>query len=212
MKLSSCVSCELPVLELTGQFTRLDSLFITAGNPPVETSGDWHVACLRASSIGPAWKTARLRNFVDVRGYQVIAELAEWTVARDPRRGKRLAFANSGELVDLSVGSIAAARQADGGVVLPCREDEFHLELADRDAIKHLHRELTAHKTYPLAGLLATLGIADRIADPIALDGGALYFDRGLAGMWTDRSVSFGIEYGIWIPYALVPHVGERVR
>lgn len=38
MKLSACVGCELPVLELEGQFEFLDSLFVSGGEPPERNS------------------------------------------------------------------------------------------------------------------------------------------------------------------------------
>ena len=42
MRLSRCTHCALPVLELEGQFSKLDSLFIDNGHPPPETAGWWH--------------------------------------------------------------------------------------------------------------------------------------------------------------------------
>ena len=82
MELSSCVACKLPVLELEGQFDKLDSYFLGDDGPPEESAGWWHLSCLRVSDVGRAWQAARLRNYRDVRKFQIVAELPGWVVMR----------------------------------------------------------------------------------------------------------------------------------
>lgn len=103
MRLPTCVACAQPVLELDGQFDKLDSYLIECGSPPEGSDGWWHVACLRASDLGATWHDARIRNLVDVRRCERVAESARWTVLRDRRR-KTLAVGRTGELVELSIG------------------------------------------------------------------------------------------------------------
>lgn len=77
MKLRRCVGCGLPVLELDGQFAMLDSYYLDGGGPLLESSGEWHAACLAASGLSEAWFEARYRNFVQVRGYRELGDFGE---------------------------------------------------------------------------------------------------------------------------------------
>jgi hypothetical protein len=186
MDLAACVACGAPVLELEGQFDKLDSYFISDGSPPGESAGWWHLSCLRASDVGPAWQAARLRNYRDVRKLTVVAEPPGWVVLGDAR-GKRLAIGATGELVDLSIARGRVLRKVDDGVVFARVDDGFYVELA------HSFEPSTE---YPLSALLVSLGTADRVVDPIALEGGTFRFDR--------RGASARLEYGVFIPRALL--------
>lgn len=70
MKPSNCVECGRPVLELSGQFARLDSFFVEDEEPDPETVGEWHAICLAESPHAEAWFRAMYRNCVSVRGYR----------------------------------------------------------------------------------------------------------------------------------------------
>lgn len=212
MNLSRCVACRLPVLEIDGQFSKLDSLFIQNGSPPPATAGWWHARCLAESDAGPAWYAARLRNYRDVRRFEVVAELAGFTVLRDPRRGKTLALARHGELIDLALGGRSQARAAEGGLIFPRSEDEFHLELEDASIVQAIKDALVTSGSYPLSAVLAALGIADRVVHPEALERGAFELVRGLQHHWSEHAVSARVRYGVFIPGELEPHIGERVR
>lgn len=212
MNLSACVGCTLPVLELEGQFDKLDAFFIEDRVPSPATAGWWHVSCLRGSSAGPAWHAARLRNYRDVRQFEQVAALPGWTVIRDPRRGKTLAIGHSGELVELSIGGRGDAREVEGGLVFPRIEDEFHLGLDEASILADIKDALTATTVYPLAAVLAAMGLAERIVHPEALEGAQLRFDNGLERLWTMHSVSARLEYGVFLPRELAPYVGELIR
>jgi hypothetical protein len=211
MKLPGCTHCTLPVLELEGQFSRLASLFIVDGHPPPETAGWWHARCLAGSDAAALWYEARLRNFRDVRRYQEVAATPQWTVLRDPNRGKLLAFGRGGALLSLSRGRVGA-RPAPGGAVYPVADEVFHLELDDDALAPKVKDALVATGAFPLPALLEGIGIADRTVHPEALEGGALRFDSGLQAHWKPRCVSARAEYGVFVPAELEPHVGEFIR
>jgi hypothetical protein len=211
MKLPRCVHCKLAVLELEGQFSKLDSLFIQHGQPPPYTAGWWHARCLAASDVGSAWFDARMRNFRDVRHYQEVASYPHWTVLRDPNRSKVLAFGRHGELLSLSRGRRNEARTASGGWIFPTVDEVFHLELDD-DVAQRVQDDLTSSGTFPVAALLAALGIGDRMVHPDALDRAVLRFDKGLQGHWGRGRVSASVEYGVYVPTELEPHVGGFIR
>jgi hypothetical protein len=207
-----CPSCGLRVLELEGQFSILDSLYINDGSPPPETSGWWHARCLAESDVAPLWYEARLRNFRDVRGYQPVAEYARWTVLREPNRSKLLAFGRGGEILNLSRGHRKKARAADGGRIYPKTEEMFHLEFDDLDLAQTIQERLMNAGSYPLLDVLNAIGISDKLVHPEALDRGVFRFDKGLQRDWDKRSVSAGAEYGVFVPAELEAHVGEFVR
>lgn len=212
MKLSACVACELPVLELEGQFELLDSLFVSGGEPPELSAGEWHLSCLRTSAVGPSWQDARVRNFRDTRGFVPIAERNGWQVLRDPRRGKVLAFGTTGEMLNLSLGGRKNARTAPDGLVFPISNPDFHLELDDRELVRELQETLVSKGAAPLELVLEKLHIADRMVDRIALERAAFRFDEDLQGFWGPRRVSARVEYGVFVPDVLQDLVGERVR
>jgi hypothetical protein len=177
MSLPACVACERPVLELDGQFDKLDSYLIERGAPPEDSAGWWHAACLRASN----------------------------------GRGKTLAIGRSGELVDLSIGR-KRQRSVDGGVVVARVEDEYHLQLDRAALVAEMQDTLTATTVYPVLALFAALDIGEKVADRVALEGAVLRHDKGLAAMWQKKAVSVRLEYGVFIPIELEPHLGDRVR
>lgn len=212
MKLSSCQGCGKPVLELEGQFSVLDSLYIHNGFPPPETSGWWHARCLSESEAGSAWYEARLRNFRDVRRYQVVADYPQWTVLRGPNRGNLLAFGRRGELLNLSRGNRKLARPIEGGRLYPKIEETFHLELDDLDLVQAIQEGLRSVGSHPLPAVLNAMGIADRVVHPEAIEHGAFHFDKALQHDWDRRFVSARLEYDVFVPTELEPHVGEFMR
>ena len=211
MRLSRCVRCDLPVLELEGQFDNLDSFYIEDGEPPPATAGSWHALCLAESDVGSAWYEARLRNHRDVRGYQEIAVTPHWVIMRDRNRGKVLALGRHGDLLSLSRGNRASARAVRGGVIFP-KVEEFHLELDDEGLLQRIRTELVATGSFPLPVLLHEMGISHRMVHADALQQGALRFDRELQAHWRPRFVSFKADYGVFVPSELEAHVGELIR
>ena len=211
MKLSRCPHCKLPVLELEGQFSKLDSLYIHNGQPPAATAGWWHAGCLAGSDAAGPWYEARLRNFRDVRRYQEVAATPQWTVLREPNRGKLLALGRAGELLSLSRGR-AGAHPVPGGAVYPVHDEVFHLELDDAGLVQRIKDSLSSAGTFPVPALLEGMAIADRTVHPEALANGVLRFDGGLQAHWGPRFVSAQAEYGVFVPSELEPHVGEFIR
>jgi hypothetical protein len=211
MKSLPCPSCGLRVLELEGQFSILDSLYIDNGSPPPETAGWWHARCLAESTVASLWHDARLRNLRDVRRYQLVADYPHWTVLREPNRGKVLALGRTGEFLNLSRGNRKSVR-SDGGRIYSKIEEAFHLDDDDVGLIRAMQEGLLSSGRYPLLAVLKAMGIADRIVHAEALEGGAFHFEKTLQRDWDERFVSARVEYGVFVPAELEPHVGEFVR
>lgn len=203
MTLATCVSCGLPVLELEGQFAKLDSFYVANDVPLLATAGWWHLRCLADSPSAGDWYRARLRNFVEVRGYDVVAELATWTVARG--NGEVLGFGESGELVSLSLAG--PARRVAGGAIYPVVERMFTLEVDDHELIAAIQRSLTSTGTYSLGELLAGLKVLDRVVHPVSLEGSALHFVADFQAHWSRSAITARAEYGVFVPEELEAYV-----
>lgn len=212
MKLAPCKRCGEPVLELEGQFSKLDSLYIKNDFPPPETAGWWHASCLAESEVAPAWYEVRLRNFRDVRRYQLVADYPQWTVLRDPNRGKVLAIGRNGEVVSLSRGNRKTGRAVEGGHVYPKVDEEYHLELEDSDLVQTIQEGLLDTGTFPLSAVLSAMGIANRTVHPEAIENSAFHLDRTLQHNWDKNFVSACLQYGVFIPVELDAHISEFVR
>lgn len=207
-----CTGCGLRILELEGQFSVLDSLYISNGSPPEASSGWWHARCLAESDVASVWCEARLRNFRDVRRYHTVAEYALWTVLREPNRGKLLAFGRDGQILSLSRGQRERVRATAGGSIYPKTEERFYFEPEDIELVQTIQQQLVSSGSYPLIDTLKAMGISDKLVHAEALEYGLLRFDERLQPDWDARSVSVGVEYGVFVPSELEPHVGEFVR
>jgi hypothetical protein len=208
MKLRECIGCGRPVLELRGQFTLLNSFYINDGVPPVESAGEWHLSCLHGSGYGAAWYEARRRNFVDIRKYDVILESEAWTVTRNPRTREPVALSPSGDSL-LLVFAEARPRPVPGGAIYRV-DEEYNLELDDREAIKAIQGTLSTVGAFPLLAVMEVLGIADRVVHAEALEEGMLRVDHELRGEWQPGFVSARADYGVFVPAELEPHVVRR--
>ena len=208
MRLPTCVGCGSVVLELEGQFAKLDSFFLEDGGPPPESAGYWHISCLQGSGYGEAWYRARLANYVGVRRFVEVTHTGAWTVLRAPRTGDAFALGRSGEVVTLTF-SGAKSRTVPGGAIYRIDED-FNLELPDRNTIAAIQNALTSIGEFSLLALLDALGIADRIIHLEALEGAVFRYDEALHGHWQPGFVAARAQYGLFVPGELESHVVRK--
>lgn len=211
MKLAACKRCGEPVLELEGQFSKLDSLYIKGEFPPPETAGWWHASCLAESKVALAWYEVRLRNFRDVRRYQLVADYPDWTVLRDPNRGKIVAFGRKGEILSLSRDR-RMARAVESGYIYPKFEEEYHLELEDSALVQTIQEGLLVTGAFSLKAVLGAMGIANRIVHSEAIANSAFHLDGLLQRNWDKNPVSARLRYGVFVPAELAAHTDEVVR
>lgn len=214
MTIRNCTSCGLPVIELRGEFEKLDPLYARGSSVPDETVGWWHTRCLAGSEAALIWYEARLKNYREMRGWTTVADLEEWTVVADSRGGTRLALGHNGQILDMPEGSGAAARPVEGGHVYPTVWPEYNLNLEPTNenaaTIAAIQAALASNGTYPLPDLFVALGIADRVLHPEALELGVFRFDGGARRNWGQHSVAARAEYWIFMPSALEPYRGSE--
>ena len=198
-----CNACGRLVLDLTGQHERLNSYYLDAGGPPAESAGDWHTRCLRDSAVGGAWHRARLRNFTEVRGYAVVAQLDAWTVIADPRRGTRVGLGTHGALLALPPAVELVA--VPGGAYYRERTREYNLHLPDRELIADLQGALVRDGQCPMLRLFDRLGLWPCLDHSEVLDGARFVYDEELREEWGDEWLSAGAECNVFVPAELVP-------
>jgi hypothetical protein len=188
VKHSDCTGCGLPVLELEGQFERVDAAY-------------WHTSCLVASPLGADVYAARLRDFVDARHYAVERELEGWTVVTHAR-GDKLALGKTGELLSLSnLGSKKKSRKADRGRVFPKIDEGYNLDLKDANVIDTVRAGFASEGAFPLLSLFELLGIADRVHQPAALERAIISSIRETTSR---HFITMKIEYGVFVPDELL--------
>lgn len=209
MKAPACVRCKAIVLEMEGQFEKLDSFYLGEGGPPPESAGYWHSSCLHESGRGLAWYEARLKNFVEVRRYKLLATVSPWSVVQGARSKGALALSQAGDLISLykPSGKIGAV---EGGTIYRVEEDEFHLALEETDVIRAVQEALSSKGTFPVMSLLAALKVSDRTSHPQSLADSVLTFDGSLQRCWTASNVSARWSYGVFIPAQLEAYVTLR--
>lgn len=191
MKVPRCVGCDRPVLGLAGQMAKLDSYYLEEAGPAAESAGYWHARCLADTAHAAAWYLARLRNFVVVRAYEVVAELDSWTVVRHPRRANVVALARTGLLLDLS-DLRGPGRRLPAGRAFSVRIDDYNLELDDTATIDAMQRALRDEGVFKLPALLDALQIGDCILHPEILADGMFHITALLRAGECARCVGAG--------------------
>jgi hypothetical protein len=207
--IEQCVGCGRPLLSFPGEFENLDSYYIEGGSPPEETSGEWHSKCLHGSPAREQWCQRRVENYVNIRAYEIVAEIGTWTVLRNPVRDERIAFSRDGDLLGLTFPR-GRQRVVPGGGIYGNRYPQYHLQLDDGAQVQRIQDQLAADKKYPVLGLFEILGIADTILHPEALEQSFLLWDRGLARHWSKRQVSARCDFGVFVPTELEPYVSRK--
>lgn len=206
MNAPTCKGCNAIVLEVDGQFEALDSYYLEEDGPPAASAGDWHTSCFVNSGYGPAWHDARLRNYVIVRRYTVVASEGDWTVIKHPREKETLALSRRGEFLSLTYPS-GKPHSVTGGTVYPKIDKEHHFKDDNQELVQKIQDSLLATKTFPILAVFEAFEIADRILHPEALRTSQIHFTRELRRYWSRTSVSARWEYGVFVPAELVKYV-----
>ncbi|HEY0191086.1 MAG TPA: hypothetical protein VGC42_08185 [Kofleriaceae bacterium] len=193
-----CEICDLPVLELRGQFELMQPYFAGLDEEPLELIGEVHTKCLVSSEHRERWVRTSVQHFSGVRGYAIVRTERDWTIMRHARLREVLAFHVSGESIDLPARQIKAS-PVDGGATIP-RESDYHMTIDDREIVAELQRELTAAGKVPLAELVDALGIREKLYWPDILQSGVYAFPRQLRGDWSSTSIAGRMQYRQFIP------------
>lgn len=199
-----CPGCGALALSLRGQIQRLDSYLLGPGGPPRELAGEWHTKCLAANPGAGAWAAARLRNFVDVRGYSEVARAGDWVVLEDPRDGERMGLSDHGALLVLPSATLLV-RSATGDCYRE-RKGAFNLHLPMPDLIAEMQATLVREGACSMSMMFDGLTLWSVLDHPDVLADARFVYDEELREGWGPEWLSAGADYGVFIPAELVPH------
>lgn len=189
------------MLSLVGQIERLDSYLLGPGGPPPESAGTWHTACLVASSVGGAWATARIRNFVEVRGYAIEGRVSTWSVLVDPRDGGRMGISDQGNLLVLPPAS--ALIQVGEWSGYRERKREYNLHLPAPDLIAEMQSTLVQTGVCSMSVMFDRLESWPHLDHPEGLSDALFVYDEELREEWGPESISAAAEYNVQVPRVL---------
>jgi hypothetical protein len=194
-----CTLCDLPVLELNGQYEALQPYFLDdeTEDAALESAGDVHSACLVHSPHRSTWTRARLKHYCSVRSYEVAAEIDGWTVLFMPRLGSTIALHADGPSLDIEKG--ARHRAVSGGAVVSF-EREWNLSFENQEFVASIQTELVRDKRVLLASIVDELGIRAKLQWPGVLDAGCLRFVKSLRRYWTPTQISAQVCYQEFVP------------
>ena len=204
MKHADCTGCGLPVLELEGQFERMQPHEIENRELPAEQSGWWHTACLIASAAAPVWAAARQHTYRTVRGYELIAEVDGWIVLHHARR--RSHRDRSRWRADRPRGPRLEEARAKGSRRTRVRARRRRLQPRRQRA----RRDPGDSRRVREGGLVSVaLGLRvtrdpDRVQHPVALEQGSV---AGVRAADSKHFITMRLEYGVFVPDALLPFV-----
>jgi hypothetical protein len=211
MSLATCVGCGLPVLELRGQFTLLDSYLIEGGHPPEADVGHWHISCLQAAGVGARWAQVLVQNYTSVRGYRVLGETAAGCVIENPRTGEVLAIDQHGTGSSLMF-QAAPHRLVPGGGAYQLREVEYGLDVGNVTWSQEIQTALRAQGSYSILDLARGLGIEAKLSHPELLADAAFRYDEELEEEWGPMFVLAPVEYQVFVPGEWFPYVRIKPR
>src|SRR4051812_35778154 len=203
--MNACSICDLPVLELDGQFENLEPYYAEPEHPAAIIAGERHSTCIASHEYGHIWFEWKVRNYSTVRGYRIALEQDGWSVLVHKRHPEFLAFHASG----FSVGGERPSRHGKAtvvhdGLLVPI-DEEFNLRLNDVDIVATVKAGLKQQGHYPILSMLSLLGIADRIKWPQALDNAVFVFDKKLQRDWGDTDLAMRARYHKFLPELVVP-------
>jgi hypothetical protein len=201
--LEHCPICQQPVLELEGQFEVLQPYYARPGDPELTLFGEVHTVCLAGAPQRASWVHMLLRHFTEDRGYDTAGETDGWTVLCHRRLRESLAVHASGASIDVQADAKISACAGGGTINLEC---DYHLTLPDRESIAALQCELTKHQRIPLARVVESLGIRDKLQWPGILNTGEYVLSRQLRRDWSVTSIAGRMHYQMFVPdpvYAL---------
>ena len=90
--MNSCSLCQLPVLELQGQFENLEAYYAEPQHAAAALVGECHSSCIAENIHGRIWHDWRVRGYSTQRGYRIAGEPDGWTVLVHKRHPELFAF------------------------------------------------------------------------------------------------------------------------
>ncbi len=209
MTLKKCFICKRPVLELKGQFHKLDTYFLNEQDDIAYEQGafGWcHTSCLSKSSWGSFWSERRISHMTSIMGYLKLLNSTDLTVLFDPRRNKYIVLRSDGVAFYIELPLLKYKKDCPTGIMLPVFE-EMNLELDEPELAHKICDTLAKTKSFPLQDLVNALDLNDTLLYPDAIIDGVLLFNKALKENWGDNWTSGNASYSEFIPQEVLDAV-----
>ena len=159
MNLDQCIFCKGPVLEIRGQFEKLDTYFLKKEDELFQHKiyGSCHSSCMQESKWGAAWYKKRL-EYARNMGFRVVTIAGNYCVL-DRGQAWELYYTD-GTKASLGKDEL---HQASG--ILQIKQ-LYNVELDDAQLVTSIRATLEEEGSYPLWKLIEHLKIEDRILQP----------------------------------------------
>lgn len=167
MNLNQCIFCKRPVLEIRGQFEKLDTYYLNKEDELFQNKiyGSCYSAAMKASKWGAAWYKKRLEHAKSM-GFRVIKIASNHCVVD---RGQAWeSYYTDGRKLSLGKDEL---HQASGLMQI---KQNYNVELEDTAFVTKVRAALESEGSYPLWNLIEHLGVADQILYPELLKNGRM--------------------------------------
>ncbi|MEO1373922.1 MAG: hypothetical protein AAFW70_06310 [Cyanobacteria bacterium J06635_10] len=212
MNLENCFICKRPILELEGQFDKLDTFLLEETDAAYqEAAFGWcHTRCLSTSKWGEFWSERRIWHMTEVMGFKKIDNIDNLTAIRNPNTGTVTVIQNNGVTFHLkSSYTLDYKKKSPGGILLPISE-EMNLELDNSTLVQEIKDTLVKTKSFPLIELVKSLELEDYLLYPEAIADGAIQFDKALKREWIGNWISALAVYDQFVPQAVIDIVCSK--
>jgi hypothetical protein len=196
MNLDQCIFCKGPVLEIRGQFEKLDTYFLTKEDELFlhKIYGSCHSSCMQESKWGGAWYKKRL-EYARNMGFRVVAMGGNYCLL-DRGQAWEVYYADG---TKASLGK-EELHQASGIMQM---KQQYNLELDDTLIVVAIRATLEAEGSYTLWKLIEHLKIEDRMLRPEQLQNAIALNQTPLApaiGNW----LGLKLVYNYQLPQELI--------
>ena len=201
MNLENCFICKHPVLELVGQFEKLDTYLLEEDDLAYQQGafGWCHISCLSKSRWGAFWAQRRIWHLTSIMGFSKLHNDVALTLLCNPSMDERLVLRADGVSFTIKLSMLEYKKNCPDGIVLPIFE-EINLELDEPELIRNICDTLVRTKYFPLQKLIQALELNDYLLYPQALVDGLLHFNKALKREWVGNWVSADVSYSQFIP------------
>lgn len=201
MNLENCFICQHPVLELSGQFEKLDSYLLNEDDTAYQQGafGWCHTSCLSKSQWGEFWTERRIWHFTKIKGFSKLDRGISLTVLCNPRLHEKLVLRADGVSFAIKQSMLEHKKNCSSGILLPIFE-EMNLELDEPELVHNIRDTLEKTKYFPLHKLIKALELNDYLLYPEAVIDGKLHFNKALKREWVGSWVSADVSYHQFIP------------
>lgn len=206
MNLEKCFICNFAVLELKGQFEKLDPYVLNEHELAFKKNafGWCHSKCLCKSTWGAFWAEQQVWHKVHVMGFEEIVRTRHFSIIRNPRDSTIAIIRSDGVTFNIDASALLLIKKVKNeDIMLPVSE-EINIEFDNSAIVNEIKHCLIRNLPYPLQFVVDIFDINEKLIFPKAIDEGYLQFDKKLKQYWIGNWISAKAVYHQFIPKTVV--------